>query len=327
MYYSDLFSAILDDDNPRGHPILAALLYAFCPAAARWWMAGAEPVPLFDPVWQALSDAAGGRSINKIGNSPELGTMKDALNRYRMAEEVPLQKAVDYIDQVEAYRRNHHDIVAPELYPSFPKHRFNVSDRFGLHRAIANMGGDWNNFFVYIRTWAFLIEDWEIALRLEPPAVQQHIRVGLTLPSIRRPAWFPVMVWSKQYEHSIRIMIGLLVRDLQQDALRFSLIQQTGMPIGNKPWPSPPELWAFDRVTGEADTYDPVIPTDALSGVVKKLARMAENGPYPPLGALKNTSLCHHCGYTAQCFLSQTREEDKHGKRREVSPLALDFDK
>jgi hypothetical protein len=42
--YTDLFTALAERENPRGHPLLAALLYAFCPAAARWWLAGAVPV-------------------------------------------------------------------------------------------------------------------------------------------------------------------------------------------------------------------------------------------------------------------------------------------
>jgi hypothetical protein len=42
--YTDLFTALVDRENPRGHPLLAALLYAFCPATARWWLAGAVPV-------------------------------------------------------------------------------------------------------------------------------------------------------------------------------------------------------------------------------------------------------------------------------------------
>ena len=49
--YTDLFLALQDPQNPRGHPVLAALLYAFCPAAARWWLAGADPEQIFDPVW------------------------------------------------------------------------------------------------------------------------------------------------------------------------------------------------------------------------------------------------------------------------------------
>ena len=33
--HTDLFRALIDDDNPRGHPLLAGLLYAFCPAEER----------------------------------------------------------------------------------------------------------------------------------------------------------------------------------------------------------------------------------------------------------------------------------------------------
>jgi hypothetical protein len=34
--YTDLFIALLNRKNAREHPILSAILYAFCPAAARW---------------------------------------------------------------------------------------------------------------------------------------------------------------------------------------------------------------------------------------------------------------------------------------------------
>ena len=68
--YTDLFMALLDKENPRGHPILAALTYAFCPAAARWWLAGVDPVIPFDPLWQALEDLVSG------------STLKEALSSY-----------------------------------------------------------------------------------------------------------------------------------------------------------------------------------------------------------------------------------------------------
>ena len=61
--YTDLFLALLNRGNARGHPILSALLYAFCPAAARWWLAGAEPTIPFDPVWQSLQDLASGGTL------------------------------------------------------------------------------------------------------------------------------------------------------------------------------------------------------------------------------------------------------------------------
>lgn len=36
--YTDLFLALLNRHNARGHPILSALVYAFCPMAAHWWL-------------------------------------------------------------------------------------------------------------------------------------------------------------------------------------------------------------------------------------------------------------------------------------------------
>ncbi len=47
--YTDLFAALLNRENRRGHPILSALLYSFCPAAARWWIEGADPQPPLRP--------------------------------------------------------------------------------------------------------------------------------------------------------------------------------------------------------------------------------------------------------------------------------------
>ncbi|MDO9349299.1 MAG: hypothetical protein Q7T47_08430, partial [Anaerolineales bacterium] len=64
--YTDLFTVLADRENPRGHPLLATLLYAFCPAAARWWLAGAEPVIPFDPVWQALQDFTLGKTLKEV---------------------------------------------------------------------------------------------------------------------------------------------------------------------------------------------------------------------------------------------------------------------
>ncbi|MDP2975161.1 MAG: AMP-binding protein [Anaerolineales bacterium] len=64
--YTDLFTALANRENLRGHPLLAALLYAFCPAAARWWLAGAEPVIPFDPVWQALQDFTLGKTLKEV---------------------------------------------------------------------------------------------------------------------------------------------------------------------------------------------------------------------------------------------------------------------
>ena len=61
--YTDLFLAMLNPKNARGNPILSALVYTFCPAAARWWLVGADPTPPFDLVWKSLEDLSSGGTL------------------------------------------------------------------------------------------------------------------------------------------------------------------------------------------------------------------------------------------------------------------------
>ena len=132
MYNTDLWLALKDKDNPRGHPLLAALLYAYCPAAARWWLTGADAAFLpfdcsfaalrtsaqgrpFDPVWQALNDLSSGE------------TLKAALTRYGF-EDI-LDEAKKYVGEVDAYRRTHPGIDSPETLPTFPGGRMSLDRR------------------------------------------------------------------------------------------------------------------------------------------------------------------------------------------------------
>ena len=153
--YTDLFRALLNRKNARGHPILSALVYAFCPTAAHWWLAGADPVPPFDPVWQSLQDLASGE------------TLHDNLIRYGFDGLIPEIRT--YIREVEEYRRQH-PIQSPELMPLFRGGKIPAGRRFGSQNAINNLGGDWRNLFIYIRTWAFLAQDWRIGLHIERDA-------------------------------------------------------------------------------------------------------------------------------------------------------------
>lgn len=109
--YTDLFMGLLNRRNALGHPVLSAMLYAFCPAAARWWQAGAEPTPPSDPVWQSLQDLTSG------------GTLLEHLSGYgfgNLTEEVK-----KYVQEVQTYR-SLHPIQAPETFSLFrggPKSR------------------------------------------------------------------------------------------------------------------------------------------------------------------------------------------------------------
>lgn len=297
--YTDLFLAIKDPQNARGHPLLAALLYTFCPAAARWWLAGAEPEQVFDPIWQALIDQAGG------------GTLKDTLAGYGF--ETLVADAKQYVEQVEAFRRLHPGVAAPELLPTFDGGHLELAKRFGLKEAIDKLGGRWENFFSYVRAWAFLVSDWEAEMRFFGAPELALCWLMLSVPGMRRPVRFPAWAWLDRVGNGERVVIGLLVKGREQDELRFALARLAG-PEGDKPWRVQPEVWAVDRESGQAEPIDPHIPTEHFAPTVTRLAELAREGPYPPLGALTSSERCRFCGFTAQCYA-----------QGELSPLALEF--
>jgi hypothetical protein len=279
--------------------VLAALLYAFCPAAARWWLAGAEPVLVFDPVWQALTDLAEG------------STLKETLSGYGFESLLP--DAKQYLEQVEAFRRVHPGIAAPELLPTFGGGHLELAKRFGLREAIDKLGGRWESFFAYVRAWAFLVSDWEAEMRFFATPDLSYTRLMLALPGTRRPVRFPAWAWIDRVGHGVRVVIGLLVKGREQDELRFALARLAGAE-GDSPWPAPPEVWAMDRECGKAEPIDPHLPPDGLEPTVNRLAKLAQEGPYPPLGAFVSPERCRSCGFSAQCYAGG-----------EISPLALEY--
>ena len=302
MFYgkrSSLFLALQDPHNPRGHPVLAALLYAFCPAAARWWLAGADPDPIFDPVWQALTDLAGGR------------TLAEALAGYGFDTLLP--DAKQYVEQVEAFRRLHPGVAAPELLPTFDGGHLELAKRFGLQEAINHLGGRWENFFSYVRAWAFLVSDWQAEMRFFGAPDLAECRLMLSLSVTRRAVRFPAWTWFDRVGHGARVVIGLLVKGREQDELRFALARLAG-PEGEKPWPVQPEVWAIDREGGKAEAIDSRLPLERLVSTVSRLGELAREGPYPLLGAFASPERCRFRGFNAQCYA-----------KGELSPLALEF--
>ncbi len=289
--YTDLFLALLNRHNARGHPILSALVYAFCPMAAHWWLAGADPVPPFDPVWKSLEDLASGE------------TLMEYLVRYGF--DGLIEEIRTYIREVETYRIQH-PIQAPELMPLFRGGKIPAGRRFGSGNAINNLGGDWRNLFVYIRTWAFLSQDWRIGMQIPRDSnyTMTGERVLLNLPLARLPVQFNVWVWKVPVGHVRETKIGLLGSDQNQNQLLLSLMKRCN-PSGDQPWPNTPTLFTLDRETGEASHFDQTLSDKDLEKMVQSLANLARNGPYPPLNALRQPSICKGCGYRHLCF-------DKH---------------
>lgn len=290
--YTDLFRALLNSKNARGHPILSAWLYLFCPAAARWWLAGAEPSPPFDPVWQSLTDLSSG------------GTLLEHLNGYgfdKLTDEIK-----KYVQEIQAYR-SLHPIPAPEILPLFRGGKIPAGSRFGSQNAIKNLGGDWRNLFTYVRTWAFLAQDWRIAMNIsrDTDYALSGEKVSLSLPSIRIPVQLDVWVWRVPIGHATEIKIGVLISKAEQDQLLFSLVRRSS-PMGDQPWPNTPVVFGLDRETGEAQQFDQTLVAKDLERTVQALSEIAKKGPYPPLHAFRHSTVCRACGYQNLCYERHT---------------------
>jgi hypothetical protein len=154
---TDLWMALGNPANRRGQPLLLALLHVFCPAAARWWLAGADPLVPFDPLWQAHHLRATGRTLREVLEEWEFGPLMPAARKY--------------VERVRAFREQpqHRHIRAPELLPTFLGGRLPVAERHGLDRASGRIGG-WQNFFPFIRAWAFTLQDWQQELGIDGSA-------------------------------------------------------------------------------------------------------------------------------------------------------------
>ena len=290
--YTDLFLALLNRKNARGHPILSAMLYSFCPTAARWWLVGADPTPPFNPVWKSLEDLATG------------ATLLEFLIKYDF--ENLIEEVRTYIHEVEEYRRQH-PVSAPELMPIFRGGKISVSRRYGSQNAINNLGGDWRNLNIYIRTWAFLSQDWRINMKIERDSGYQLTseKVCLILPSLNLPVQFDTWVWKVPIGHITETKIGALVSNGEQDQLRFSLLRRCTT-MGSQPWPNTPILYALDRETGAVSHFDQLLSDRDLEKMVQYLSNLAKKGPHPPLNALRQPSLCKQCGYQQLCFEKNT---------------------
>ena len=287
--YTDLFSALLKAENRRGHPILSAMLYSFCPTAARWWIAGADPEPPFDPVWQAVKDW-----------TPEI-SLTERLKQYGLEDVV--ENVRIYVKAVDQCRHDNRNLRAPELLPTFKSNELPENRKFGSQNGIRNLGGNWDNLFIYARTWAFLLVDWRTGMDISTnstfrPKIET---VALTLPDYRQPVHFDTLVWHVQVGHVREARIGALVQDGELDLLRFGLLSRSN-PQGDHPWPNLPQVYALDRETGDVKQAKLPVSSREFPVLVRQLAEAAKEGPYPPLNALQRPSACTGCGYQHFCY-------------------------
>lgn len=310
----DLF-ILAKETQGKSNPIVTALLYTYCPAAAHWYVRNAPVEEVFDLMWKALEDYATDK------------TLVDCLTEYGLAAVVPV--VTEYISKVKTYRRHHSNgMPAPETSLQFRSGK-RASSTFGLQNELGNLGGSWNNLLEYTRIWAYWMRDWKTGMKL--PVGENTSRkfkkftVSLSAPEVysKLRVHFPVWGWEVTVGRVKSIYLSLLVSNRTQDALRFALVDNSDC-AGDKPWPDGkrPYLFAVDRVTGQVDYINPAVEHTCVADAVMPMYRLARIGPNPPLAAYRDTYRCPVCGYRRMCFgekrkavgaasLHQLLQEDK----------------
>lgn len=282
----DLFLALQEERNQRGHPLLAGLLYAFCPRAARWWTAGADPELPTDPIWLALEDMAAGLSLGRALKQHGLASLVDS--------------AKEYVKTARRYRRNHPDIAAPEATAFFDEVRGRpvpVEGKLRLKKA--EQFGGWSGYYEYLRTYAFLFEDWTDALNMPNTATVHKIRLSLRVKygnKTVQPVSWPTWMWTSR---GPREVVTALAFEGNQDYLRFSLFADADRRDGK--WKGRPEIWVLHQ-NGEAQAYQPALSAKGVRTLLEWADTLVHRGPYLPVGAMTAPHRCGACGFRTYCW-------------------------
>lgn len=287
----DLFLALEMNKDHREHPLLGALLYDFCPAAAGWWMAGVTPrVKHFDIAWKTMEDYASGitllEGLKKNGVEGLAGAVKK------------------YLGEIEDYRRHFPSLDSPERLSIFTGGVVDADLRFGHQNAFdENFGGNWRNVLEYVRVWGFVLDSWQ---KVIVPDLHQEYTLELEELAVRtRNSGFairlPAFVWKVKIGYTTQPHIGFITQGAVQDQVRFFL-GAISSPKGNKPWDGQPHMYSLDPLTGKVKPYDAVADPRQMGEVIEKLSEMARQGPYPPLNALHNPEKCTQCIFHSQCY-------------------------
>src|SRR6266540_6840577 len=275
----------------KNNPIVSALLYDFCPAAAHWYVRGVEPEEVFDVVWKAFEDYATGKDLRSVIEGYGLNTMIPEVRKY--------------IDDIRAVRSEFSiDGPSPELTHTL-QHSFN--SKFGLQNQLNALGGSLEEFKHYIRVWAFLMRDWKACMKMEQKTSNERIfqlfTVSLSAPGIVQTSLrvqMPVWGWEVRVGAVKRVYLGLLVRNRRQETLRFALVNRAER-AGDLKWPNNgrPDLYALDRDTGVAEPI--IVKSEAILKLIPRWHDEAQYGRNRPVG-LDDKETCRFCGYRTLCY-------------------------
>ena len=290
----DIF-ILAKETQGKSNPIVAALLYTYCSAAAHWYVRNRPVEDVFDLMWLALEDYNTGK------------TLVECLTGYGLSTVIPVVK--EYVDKVKAFRRHHtNSMPAPETTLLFKSGK-RADSTFGIQNELENLGGSWNNLLEYARIWAYMMRDWKTGMKL--PMGENTSRefkkfiVSFSAPGVyaKLRVHFPVWGWEVTVGRVKSVYLGLLVSNLRQDALRFALVSNSDL-VGDKPWPDGrrPYLFALDQVTGEVEYMSPIVEHEDVLRTVMPMYRAARIGPNLPLPAMQGNDKCLSCGYRRMCF-------------------------
>jgi hypothetical protein len=275
----------------KQNPIVSALLYDFCPAAAHWYVRGAAPEEVFDVVWKAFEDYATGKKFREVMEGYGLTTMIPEIRKFIAAVE-------------DCRSRYSKDGPSPEL-----THDLGVtfSSQFGLQNQLNDLGGTLGELKHYIRVWRFLMGDWKTRMKIDQKPTSQRIfqlfRVSLSAPGVVQSnlrVHLPVWGWEVRIGAARRIYLGLLVPNRKQHPLRFALVHGADRADDQK-WPNHgrPDLWALDRDTGAAEPI--IVRSEAVLNLIPRWHNEAQFGRNRPVG-LDGIETCHFCGYRILCY-------------------------
>jgi len=287
----NLYEILLVNEQNREHPVLGAVLYLHCPAAAGWWRAGAglpEKQP-YDVVSHAL----------ELYAQKDM-TLKRAMESFGLLSLFELVKK--YLGDVESYRRFLPNVLAPELLPSFAGVGMDVTQRAGNKRVFDEyFGGDWRNTLEFARIWACVLQDWQRVIAPEMDSEirleKKHLlfRIADTDSAIRLPAW----VWLKNKGR--RPCVGFVSSGGRQDQL-LCYMGQFSAPEENHAWSIMPQICILDPQTGAVESFQYLVEKKLMTGLLSSLGRLAKTGPYPPLEALSGSGKCTACIFRIYCF-------------------------
>ena len=275
----------------KQNPIVSALLYDFCPAAAHWYVRGAEPEEVFDVVWKAFEDYATGKKFREVIEGYGLMTMIPEIRKYIAAVE-------------DCRSRYSKDGPSPEITHDLGA---TFSSQFGLQNQLNHLGGTLGELKHYIRVWRFLMGDWKTSIKMDQKTTSQRIfqlfTVSLSAPGIVQSnlrVHMPVWGWEVRIGAARRVYLGLLVSNRKQHPLRFALVHGADR-ADDKKWPNNgrPDLWALDRDTGAAEPI--IVRSEAILKLIPRWHDEAQFGRNRPVG-LDDKETCRFCGYRTLCY-------------------------